>query len=554
MYWEVQWLKRTKRDTGPLSPHPANKKDKVEGETEQLQSGMKGAIRIPFWEYNYQISPTSGLLLSDIVVRNTQADKTKKEDVFKSIEFADFQITLSDGSNVAFDVSRALANPLSELTMSEDGVRICPDFTDPLFQRGIELKLVDNVLTDKNGVCNVTIRLSVVFRGEKNDFDPAGFPVALGVWPEISFLWSNDKATKGVRSFRGSVKLTLNNKMFESHGPHHGGSAPKANVASFFTDSNTAFRDYYRHLGGSFLAFGAWARSYVKPPEPFGWGLLFDYNLLDVKREREFVAVYGPKDGDFYRAKSASARTRRYSWPHPAFSIKLSKVERQGFYDNIHVHSKMPEPDDCGHEQIHAPFCGHSCFHLHWRWTTTSYLGATSGPGWKYRGWSNPQGGTPTAHSTDNAPLVPPNQRIVVALCQPNIARHSGSHIIKPDTSGPLDDLEKLFWYCADVEDPIAMEEQVIFSHGAGWSYRYSTPSECDPLNTLLFFLVLDGLPDTPTQIDMMHLFEKQIYPMFRYIQDTLRPSLRCVNIVPEGTYKILKENGLEEGPTMESL
>lgn len=495
--------------------------------------------RPPYWEFTYLVNGMSGIRFTDIVVRDSQTAGSIEE-VFESIDFADFAIGFSDGSAEGFDIARAMGNPGSFITVAENG----SIGTDHLFQRGLRITLVDNVLAHREGRCLVTMELSVVFRGAKNDFDPGGIPVAMILWPEIAFTWDRNGATKSVNRFRGSVKMTVHNRMFPGHsgsGTHHTtGTPPLANVASVFADANTPGLE---RAGAGLRALGGKVQG-----APFGWSQLFDYVGLNLQFEREFVGVYGPIDGNFYRASSTTVRERTYSYPatlvDPHSTMKVRKADRQGVYDNIHAHAKMPNSDRCNNIQIHAPFCGHSCVHMHWRWSNVSSNGSVSGPGWRYKGWSNPIGATPVAHSTDDAPLIPPNQRLMVALCQPGATRFNDDHIINPAAPAALDPLRKLIYYSVTIHDPVvAGQKQVILSHGIGWAYRYATPKESKPMETLPLAVLAPLFPwsKSPTQAEIADIFERYIYPTFRYVGLTAA-GFQCTQQVPDGSWnKVLQ-------------
>jgi hypothetical protein len=273
--------------------------------------------------------------------------------------------------------------------------------------------------------------------------------------------------------------------------------------------------------------------------QPFGWSQVFDYVAGNLLQEREFIGTYGPAGGTKYRG-GAPARTLPYRWPGPGDYplIWVSKADRQGAYDNIHAHAKMPDPDSpCGNVQIHAPFCGHSCVHMHWRWSSVSSHGAAR-DGWRYKGWSDPVGGVPRANRTDNAPLVPPNQQVVVALCRPGAARFNDDHLINPAAPGALDPLRKLIYYYVVVHNPNAGEPQVILSHGIGWGYRYATPAESDAMDKLTDGIA-DSLPwsGTPNQAQIATFFEEDVYPTFRYVGGLTDLTFDCTQQVPNGSW-----------------
>jgi hypothetical protein len=493
--------------------------------------------RSPYWEFSYELNTTSGLRLTDVTVVDSQSAGSR-ENVFELVEFTDLAVGFTDGTSVAFNVGRAFSNPASSFQIKENGHRRSLHASlaaDNLFQRGMKLTLVDNVLTG-SGTCNVTLELSVVFRAAKNDFDPGGVPVALIVWPEVAFTWASEGASKRVKRFRGGVRLGLVNTMPHTAGMNMGTMANPANVASFFADSNAPYSQLrpsqlydqlLRRPGAAII--GA----------PFGWNMVFDYMLANMTQEREIVGVYGPGDGLKYRMTSAGDRTRSYIWPDallgPWDEILLAKADRQGAYDNIHVHAKMPD-DSCHHAPIHAPFCGHSCIHMHWRWAKISSDGAAAA-GWRYKGWSNPVSGGARAYSQADAPLTPPNQQVTVAICRQNATRYSDTNIINPAAPAALDALHKLMWYSVKVEDPNAGERQVIMAHGTGWAYRYANRNESDAVRGLAH-AIANSLPifGTETQPQLMDFFVNDVYPTFRYINGWLSG---CTDQVPQGTWDI---------------
>lgn len=518
--------------------------------------------RKPYWTFSYELNSTNGFILSNINVKDT-VNTGSTEDVFDKIEFKDFKIFFTDGSSTTLNVGSLLTSNDSHthvrLSVSEDGTGqnfSGGAFGDTLYQRGLSLEITTNALAASGGTCRVKIGMSIVFRGAKNDFDPGGVPVALVAWPQFTFMWFREGATKRVKKFMGSIKIAMKNKMHSSH-MHHG-SPLNENIAGFYTDSNTSIRDsnfdlrlttatdratYY---SGARADFSAVARL------PFGWAMVFDYlsdlnlNLnsstnVVTQRETEIIAVYGPDDG----TKHTSSRANRYEWIPGVFSpgLRVKKAPRQGMYDNMHNHARMSSLDAKGNVQIHAPFCGHSCVHTHWRWSNISSWGYFSDTP-KYKGW-----GASGAFSEHDAPKVPPNQKVRIAICRTtanpgnNGNSHSDARILNPASLGTLDPLAKLFWYRAEIISPNADELQVAMEQGIGWAYRYSSPSESSAVKGLTRAL-LYSLPSSPSQHDLAVFFENSVYPTFRYkgAQDQ----------IPQGSHSVLY-NG-SGGTSMEDL
>lgn len=493
------------------------------------------STRPPYWEFDYEILPTRGLTFTNVNVRDTHASGSLEE-VFEFIDFTDLEVEFTDGTTEPFDLSAAFSSGTTFLEVGENGTRATLTPNDPLYQRGIKLSVTYNVLAASGGACMVKLEMSAVFRGAANDFDPGGVPVALDLWPQLAFTWDNNQATKFVARFRGTMRYLMRNKMRAMGGMPAG----TQNVSGYFTDSNESMNDgradddTLRAWGGSWRGL------------PFGWRMVFDYLTANFSQEKEITGVYGPNDGHKFRQTSSTRRRERYRYPTTSpYRVIVDKRNRQGDFDNTHTHAKMAN-DKCGNVPVHAPFCGHSCLHLHWRWAPLAVSGAEAGRGWQFKGWSdshvsNRRGSAvvnPTAYATSGAPLIPPNQKLMHAITTPNRTRHNHDHIINPSSPGTLDPLRKLSWYCVDIIDPAVNQKQVIFEQGMGWAYRYAVPAESSAVDDLTGVIFFDSLPwiDNPTQQDMTEFFD-DVYEVFRYF-GTLQPHVgSCVDQVPEGSF-----------------
>ena len=498
--------------------------------------------RPPYWEFDWSVYNVSGLSLSNIKVRGTQS-KSSTELVFESLKFTDLEIIFDDKSRMPFDIDAALNNTwpildgsLSSLMTVENGSwSPTAKSLDKLYQRGIRLRLVTNVLGASDERCDVTLDMTVVFRGAANDFDPGGMPVAMLMWPQLSWKWNNNKASKRVKGFRGSVVLVTQVTMYRMN---HG------NVSSLFTDSNTSAESLKRSSLYGVRATGGYVMNL-----PFGWGMTFDYVTPNITKEREITGVYGPNDGNKYSGASPRRRTYTNHNNLPIMkrihAIEVDKKPRQGDFDNIHTHAKMEESDICRNVQVHAPFCGHSCVHLHWRWSNVASSGAVNGRGWQYKGWSSTTTRSKSrAFDTIDAPLIPPNQRLDFAILAPGSVRHSHSNIVNPLSPKLLPVDRKKYWYTVDIIDPPANQNQVIFEHGIGWAYRYATPDESSSVEDLIG-AISDSLPwsGTPTQSQLAQFFATDVYPTWRYIKTF--PYVHCDSPqVPAGDYKDVHSGG----------
>jgi hypothetical protein len=516
--------------------------------------------RKPYWEFTWRVDSVQGLVVTNAVARATQhamGGTPSTERVLQRIDFTDLVVTFDDGTTATFNVSRALAAPGARFEIRRNGRRTTVSPPDRLMQYGLRLALVDNVLAGA-GTCNVALEFVVVFRGATNDFDPGGVPVAMGCYPQLAWTWSAEGATKRVAAFRGSVRITADNVMAHAHAGHGGAHPPATNIAGFYTDSNSSFDTLGNvpplvvpvaspQLAGVAIGgmisdnrasiYGVSAVGGRLAGLPASWGMVFDYLHANFTEEKEIVGVYGPQDGNFHSA--ATPRRANYLWPstpghddHNRFVIK--KVARQGQYDNIHLHADMGRPDRHGNTQIHAPFCGHSCVHMHWRWSAIAGRGA-AGRGWYYNGWSDPPGGMPAAHSTPGAPLVPPNQRVKVAICAPRAVRHNAAQIINGAAPSALPTRNKVIWYCTDIIAPTAGQKQVVCEHGFGWAYRYAMQDESPAVGGMtsrFAFLPVFSLAPS-TQAEMSDFFEQHVYPGFRYLE---WHGTR-INQIPNGDY-----------------
>lgn len=560
IFEEIDW----QQDSS--APLIADKDIEVTGRPPGLVTGLPATAdeelenRRPYWEFTYRIDSTRGLVIKNVVARGTQHSTTaiqSEERVFQEVDFTDLQVTFDDGSIAMFDVARALSSaPPPTFKLMRGGKRqlgtVAPP--DPLIQYGLLLSLTDNV-AQPAGSCYVTLDFVFVVRGAINDFDPGGVPVAMGCYPQLAWKWLETRgSTRRVTRFRGSVRITVDNVMADAHTGHGGVSPPKTNSAGLYSDSNSSFQtlgnaspavvpkfpggiNIYALIDNRSILYGIAAMAGRQFGKPASWGMLFDYMHANFKQEKEFVAVYGPEDKNFHR--QTVQRRANYLWPtdgvHTAHNrYVIIKTDRQGQYDNVHLHADMGRRDVNGQEQIHAPFCGHSCVHMHWRWSATAAAGATE-RSWYYSGWSPFGPGMPKAHTTKGAPLIPPNQRLTVAICKPRPGRFSTEQILDPNSLEQLPERNKMIWYCADIVTPAPGQKQVICKHGLGWAYRYAMPNESDAVKGLCrppFRPIRDDPPATQQQ--MSDYFENVIYPAFRYV-DWHGTKL---NQIPDGSFE----------------
>ena len=140
---------------------------------------------------------------------------------------------------------------------------------------------------------------------------------------------------------------------------------------------------------------------------------------------------------------------------------RLSKLERQGYFDNIHIAPRMIARDKIDWARVGgvtvpfssvgdwkmdsivmAPFCAHDCFHVHWRWTNNANTDRST------FGW-----GAKSPYKAVGATMVPLNQRV-------------GLHFLS----------EQSFSYLAQAQGAPHNEWQPFFHHGAGYALRVGAP------------------------------------------------------------------------------
>jgi hypothetical protein len=507
----------------------------------------------PHWEASFEVGPAVGGLRFSGLECVAQPHSDRGEEVCEAIEFADLAVTFSDGTTAAFDMTSAFARGATFQTATS-GKRSANDTN---YAWGCKLTTED----DFGGTCRVRVELSLVVKHGFHDFEPGGIATAAKFYPQIAMTWF-DGGTRRVRSMTGTVKLVINNRMTRGavDEPWRG------NVASLFTDSNLSILD--STLG---------RRKSILDGLP-NWWLVFDYCRPNIRKEVCFLASRPWSVGTW------EWRAGYCTWPPTTSSIlTVGKHPGQVAYDNVHAHGMMHEDPnaplglatDTVRPMVHAPACAEACFHLHWRWSAfnyylatlryyalrTLYDGATSSdaitkamavnphspmpvharllafyPGiaglrdafgppapraYQYLGWGE-QNGRPVASIEPDAPLIPPNQMLHVAVTQPATTRSAvdamralitGTDRVVDGTQ-VLDWAEKAIWYMVDIEDPVAGERQVILEQGCGFAYEYF------------------GLPDIAEEMTFM-----AVYMSIRWHKD-LSPVQQQV---PDGTQALAK-------------
>lgn len=261
----------------------------------------------------------------------------------------------------------------------------------------------------------VVVCVSLVCCKERRDFDPGGLFGGGRIYPLIMAI-SNlplERLTASVLLAR--PKETMHTRM--------GGEQMSPQIASYlFADRNS--------------------EPSRLPPMPV-WNNLFEYYLdRDVyPGEYQMVRLDTPDHGRC--AKSATTKVPGILAPWKERLI--SKVPRQGEFDNIHFAPKMIVPNDICmvnadltglRDVTMAPFCVHDCLHMHWRW------GTADTEKWNL-GWADDQ----TPYAVAGAPLVPTNQKVTLRMLSP----------VK-------------CLYTAEAQKVAAGEWQVVMHHGAAYA------------------------------------------------------------------------------------
>lgn len=263
---------------------------------------------------------------------------------------------------------------------------------------------------------------------ERNDFEPGGVLGAGRLMPHFMIV-----ANLPVDGMEASVTMsrpptTCHVKMDNEE------MTPKIG-SSLFTDRND---------------------NVVLPPRIPDWDFIFDYYSIDPAAGTEIKAVR--RDKPFERENKGAIKESRIQTSRGSFARAdghtpraLTKLARQGEFDNIHMAPKMKLPSAVvrklpshwPREVAMAPFCVHDCLHVHWRWGRARP--ALMNPKW-VRGWAGDQ-----PYREAGAPMVAPNQDVTLTLPNPYTMR-----------------------YTARIHAPVAGRWQIVMHHGAAYALSYS--------------------------------------------------------------------------------
>jgi subtilisin family serine protease len=227
------------------------------------------------------------------------------------------------------------------------------------------------------------------------DFEPGGVLEAARVYPIAEVI------TDGDADIQMQIELLRPDRSAMDHGWDR--RARGAHLPSLYVD---------RNAGSPLVEF---ARAVVTGSGAVvpGWSTFFDYYDRNTSRAAiRFVAVDPSKTG----TRTDSSNREIIDRVNGTYSASVvTKVPRQGEFDNIHIapqmeavigptHVPLPVPitiPGIGPIPVSmAPVCAHDCFHLHWRWGQ-GYM-PIQNLGWGARG----------AYTEAGAPMVAPNQKI----------------------------------------------------------------------------------------------------------------------------------------------
>jgi hypothetical protein len=406
----------------------------------------------PKWDYKYDINATDGLVFNDMIIKWTDGTNIHHSNVLKKLQFVDLQIVWNDAStydiDLGADIAAAGSNSLITVQYLDADNNSQTDF-----QRGHKL-IVTRKFQNGSGkdLWEYKVVISVCLRDIAADFEPGGALEALKIYPEIGFTWKKYATwTKTVDEFRGTVKMTKN----------PASSMNNNSYSNFFTDSNYPTKPNYRR--------GQWPVDFIPYAaavltgffELFypSWDYLFDYVHTQVQSTTEHIMVYGSGSGAPAKEKKRSATV---TYPSGGvWDIEVTKMPRQGAYDNVHTHGDMGmhKSPNTSKKIMMAPFCLESCVHMHWRWGVEgTYVAGMAMNGVSpsdFKGWSKSG-----AKSVLGAPMIPPNQELSVKLED----TASGTSI------SPSND--KVISYKIKIDSPKQNCQQVIMENGLSIAYR----------------------------------------------------------------------------------
>lgn len=454
--------------------------------------GYSATAGDPTWSGTYEVTATEGLKITNLSISGL--DPMLGSDVCSEIGFRDIALLLDDGTKLDFDLAAAIARAGTDaFALAFPGAK---NATDKSYVWGCKLSLENELSAGDGRSCLLRVDTSLVLKSKAADFDPSWNPVAMKLYPQIGLSWKSVGEKKAVvASASATLRLVVNGWMT--------GVAENSNATSVICTSNVGLRDSERDV--------------PQLGDPL-WDVVFDYFRGDLRNELFFAAVFPESDPSM----GTVPRPAVCRWPNPTSDFNIVKFARQGAYDDVHTHGvmavdpKVPAtgPADEGNYQVDAPGCGEACFHLHWRWAPAGFDRATkltasffavsyrgeegtalpeskriviADKGLQFLGWGKPAGGDWQSNILKGAPLIPPNQRLRIAVTDPS---RDSSYVAGKVSDGSVtlgssfertggpDDRKRALWYMVEIDAPKEEQRQVVFEQGAGFAFDYADDPE----------------------------------------------------------------------------
>jgi hypothetical protein len=495
-----KWAEMSWKTTSPLRGH-------LDGETTIPFNSVPNSSDFPDYEgphwffkvgEDVSFNGGGGLYVTDVKLITDPLGSV--EQFCSSIEPKHLKFKFRDGLERTFDIAEGIANSLSRDTAAEDflvGVsgkeNGNPLYTYQYGLRAVYRNYFTKDIQDDSAIYQVTCEITYVFKLSASDFDPGESVHHMNVYPQITWSYNTkDAPVNGtsylalvdsvvvnrvpeprVDEFEGAMKMALN--------PRNPANNEDVSVSSLWTDNNNSPANILDGDERKVAVIPAELLFAALPPGVgFGnlrtvkkivpaWSSVFDYNKINLATEYQFDAVYAMNDAA--NADKLKRRKRKYRWPDYSatnYGLRLIKYPRQGMYDNIHTTGRMIE-SAFGHVGTHAPFCGVSCVHFHWRWGQLSDLQNITLAPTKFRGWN---ANRPNAQIGNS--LIPPNQGLEVAIVNDDADVNANGTI---GFGRQLLADKKVVWYKVKIHDAKVLRREVILENGLGYAYKYNTSS-----------------------------------------------------------------------------
>lgn len=450
-----------------------------------------------FWKFTLDVSLAHGLRLLNVKhvdgAGTGSMNMAMENKIAREIRFRDLRVVLDDDTSHDLNIADAFSAGNVEVRYGTLGRQK----HDSLWQFGFRLSAEFEVANK----VRVTVVQAIALRGANADFDPTVAVVAMKAYPQLSFEWQAIDNTSSVKSFHGTIWQDLEPISSMSHGGGHD-APPSAEVfSSWFSEID-------------FKTNAHWYPFRLKhnsplPPSTFFAGLFSHWYPQPENEEKEIIGARRV-EGNIWAGAATSGRSGTFDWQaaetfRPAVSVNVTRARREGQYDNLHTHgwmgwTQVPRGSQTV-PRVMAPACGEACIHIHWRWFEEAYLQNGLQVGWgsaeKYAGWGdNPL--TAQAASVGGNPMIPPNQRLRVAVTNSNTNRASDSSVLGgatihhgATTANALDLDHRALWYDVDVEGWIAEgAPQVLMEHGWGFAVRHELGGSAEILLRLAAHVV----------------------------------------------------------------